>query len=610
MSATITTPTESPFASASTRSWLLLAAVLLLTFLAYSGTLRYQFVYDDGAQIVYNPAVQSWRFAPRFFVEHVWSSQPNAPASYYRPLFMLWCLINYTVFSLKPVWWHLSTLAAHLAATGAVYALSRRLLRDPIAAAIAALVFGLHPIHVESVAWVSGVADPLMTAFFVAAFLCYLNFREQRPRRAFWMAASLALYAFAVLTKEPGIVLPLIVFAYEWMFAQEFPRQPTPERESPTQKLRRATFATVPYLLVAFAYLAQRFFVIKGLGSTRFNLPAMALPLTWPSLLWFYAHKLLWPVNLSPFYDTPYVTRPDLPHFVLPLLGLISLGAIFALWLRSLSAPRDSTSGNPRPHSVALFALVWIVAPILPVLDIVSLEPREIAHDRYLYLPCVGLALLVAMAIRRLRFTSSQLFGQPAVQVIATLALVASLGLATVRQNVYWANDLLLFYRGVRIAPTSESATNNLANALLERGYYDEGIRMHRQILQRDPGYWMSHYNLGNAYTKLGQLDQAEAAMFRAAQINPGNPQLFMYLGMIQMKNRHLPDAEHNIREAIRIWPRGTGAHFVLGLVLTQEGKLAEAAQEFRRELALDSDQPRVQAELAAVEKRLADQNK
>src|SRR5437667_265360 len=89
----------------------------------------------------------------------------------------------------------------------------------------------------------------------------------------------------------------------------------------------------------------------------------------------------------------------------------------------------------------------------------------------------------------------------------------------------------------------------------------------------------------------------AQCAWRRAAKLSPGNPQLFLYLGMIQMKNNHLHEAELNIREAIRIWPRGAGAHYVLGVALEQEGKLADAAEEFRRELALDSDQPRVQAE-------------
>jgi tetratricopeptide (TPR) repeat protein len=616
-------PASEP-AAVRTRTWLLLAAVLVLTFLAYSGTLRYEFVYDDGAQIVYNPTVQAWRFASRLFTEHVWSSQPNAPAVYYRPLFMFWCLVNFSLFHWNPVGWHLTTVLAHLAATGAVFLLARRLLRDPLSATLAALVFGLHPVHVESVAWISGVADPLMTVFFIASFLCYVNFCEpanvspaaaQTPGiRWPWLAASFLLYALATLTKEPGIVLPLVVFAYEFLLGDQ---AHAPAADRWTNRLKRSLMWSAPYVVIAFLYLAQRLHVLKTFGHSRLQLPAIAIPLTWPSLLWFYAHKLAWPINLSPFYDTPYVTHVDMPHFIVPVLGLMGTAALFALWLRTRSrhslpaeASQSSADAGVNDIPVALFAMVWIIAPLLPVLDIVSLEPREIAHDRYLYLPVAGFAMLVAMAVRGLRISRAELFGKPAVQVLAAVAIVAALGVATVKQSVFWANDLLLFYRGMRIAPTSESATNNLANALMERGYYDEGVRMHEQILRADPTYWMSHYNLANYYTKVGRLNEAEAHMFRAAQLNPTNPQPFLYLGIINLKNNHLHEAELNVREAIRIWPQGQGAHYVLGVILGQEGRLPEAKEELLRELALDSHQPKVQAELASVEKRIADQHR
>src|SRR5438270_11967647 len=106
---------------------LLLAFVLLLTALVYLGTLRYQFVYDDGGQIVYNPLVQSWRFAPRFLVEHMWSNQVNVPPNYYRPMFLLWCLINYSIFGLREAGWHASTVLLHLLVTWLVWRLARRL---------------------------------------------------------------------------------------------------------------------------------------------------------------------------------------------------------------------------------------------------------------------------------------------------------------------------------------------------------------------------------------------------------------------------------------------------------------------------------------------------
>jgi protein O-mannosyl-transferase len=572
---------------------ILLAFVLLAAFLPYVGTLRYDWVYDDGGQIVYNPLVQSWRFAPRYLVEHMWSNQINVPPNYYRPMFLFWCLLNYSVFGLNPAWWHLSTLLLHLASTALVFRLAQRLLRDDFSATIAGLVFGLHPIHIESVAWISGVTDPLLAVFFFGGLLCYINFRD--GQRWYWLIASLALYFLAMGSKETGIVLPLVVLGYEWTLGDK------------SQRWRSTAVIVAVYGAVAALYLGLRFRAIGKLGNPVVGLPWQAFPLTWPLLLWFYVRKLFWPVSLSPFYNTPYVTRFDVQLFLVPLLALLAVMAVGWLLWRRLKDAEDSNGDAPSASRVALFALVLIIAPLLPVMDIVSLEPHEIAHDRYLYLPSAGFALLIAIAIRRIPAGARMLFGRPATQVAATLvlALTGAVGIAT--QSVYWANDLLLFYRAVRVAPGSISATNNLANALLERNYYDEGIRLHQQILQRDPNYWLSWYNLGNAYTKLGRLEEAQEHMYRAAQLNNTNPNLFLYLGLLQMKMGHLHESEANIREALRIWPTGLGAHNVLGMVLEKEGRIAEAAEEYRRELALDPDQPKVREQLAAAERRLRD---
>ncbi len=569
----------------------LLFAALALTALVYAGTLRFGFVYDDGAQIILNPVVQSWRFAPHYFTQHAWSNLVNAPATYYRPLFLLWCLVNFTLFGLQAWGWHLTTVLVHLAATALVFRLAQRLTGDAVTAGFAALIFGLHPIHIESVAWISGVTDPMLAVFFIPAFLCWLNDRERRPRRGAWLAAALVLFALAAASKETGIVLPLVIFAYEWLRARDAPW---------LRRLGRALVQAAPFVGVALLYLVQRSVVLQGITHPRIPLPGRVVPLTWPSLLWFYLRKLVWPLGLSPFYDRPYVFAPDWRLFWGPLLALAAVALLVTIAIRRLASGEQQRT----VRCGAAFALILLLAPLLPVMEILSLEPREIAHDRYLYLPSIGFALLVAMFIRRLRFGDAEFFRLPTAQFAAMAALTVACGAAVSLQSQYWANDILLFYRAVRIAPSSESATNNLANALLARGYYDEGIRLHQQLLQRDPRYWMSYYNLGTAFYQLHRLDEAERNLFEAAKLQPANPQLFVFLGLVQSKNGHLREAEANLREAIRIWPAGLGAHYLLGTLLAQEGRFPEAAVEFRAELALDPGQPKVKEELRKAESR------
>ena len=156
-----------------------IAAVLLLTFMAYFSTLGYEFVYDDQGQIVENSFIKSWSFAPQYFTKHVWSHiHTDQAGDSYRPVFLLWLLINRTLFGLSPFLWHFAVIAVHLLVTLLVYILARRLVKDELTAIMAALIFGLHPVHIEAVAWISGVTEPLLALFLISAFLFYMDWRE------------------------------------------------------------------------------------------------------------------------------------------------------------------------------------------------------------------------------------------------------------------------------------------------------------------------------------------------------------------------------------------------------------------------------------------------
>ena len=199
----------------------LLVLAISLTLLAFIGTLRFEFVYDDLSQIVSNPHVQSWQYVRSYFTEQVWGHlYPGQPGDYYRPLFLLWLLLNHSLFGLQPGGWHATALSLHLLTTGLEYLLAYRLTKDRMGAGMASLFFGLHPVHIEAVAWVSAVCEPLMAAPMLGSLLCYLKQRELGPprRRTLWQAASLGLFLIAVLCKETALVLPGIIAAYEWMF--------------------------------------------------------------------------------------------------------------------------------------------------------------------------------------------------------------------------------------------------------------------------------------------------------------------------------------------------------------------------------------------------------
>src|SRR5690349_17865714 len=144
-------------------AWWVIAMVFALTFAAYAPTLRYQFVHDDRGQIVENPAVHSWAAVPTYFTAQVWAGvMPEEVGNYYRPLFLMWLRINNVIFGNHAWGWHLTTVLAHILATLLVYLLACRLGVGREVSLAAALLFGLHPAHIEAVAWISGVTEPLL----------------------------------------------------------------------------------------------------------------------------------------------------------------------------------------------------------------------------------------------------------------------------------------------------------------------------------------------------------------------------------------------------------------------------------------------------------------
>ena len=205
-----------------------------------------------------------------------------------------------------------------------------------------------------------------------------------------------------------------------------------------------------PYAAVALAYMALRHYVLRGLGYPEAK-PWLDVAMTLPSFLWFYVRELLWPVGLSVFRDMPLVHTPGLTNFVLPLAGVAAaVGAL--LWASHRSRQ-------------AAFGAWWIaVLMVPPIAGIYAFIQEDLVHDRYLYLPSVGFAIVLAWAIRSIKSDGRELLGAPQVPVAITLVLGCALAAGTALQNVYWMNDLILYAHAVNAAPKNVIAINHLAN--------------------------------------------------------------------------------------------------------------------------------------------------
>jgi tetratricopeptide (TPR) repeat protein len=637
--------------ASSPPSWKGIAVVLLLTFAVYIPTLRYQFVHDDRGQIVDNPAVHSWRFVPTYFTAQVWAGvMPGELGNYFRPLFLLWLRINHAAFGNRAWGWHLTTLLAHVLTTLLAYLLALGLGVCGDAALVAALVFGLHPAHIEAVAWISGATEPLLGVLLIASFISYVRWRRTGRRNG--RLASVALFALALGEKETAMILPGLLLAYDWIFAGS---RTWPSTDAYSESMRTACHSEHseesrsapggstnqdqgeiprfarndglvqsssaalrriwPFVLVILLYLPARFYALKALSHAVTPLSKAQLALTWPSLICFWIRHLIWPVALSTFYDFPAVLHPTLRNFTFPLI----IDVCIAAGLLAVA----------RRGRIAAFSAAWLVLPLIPLLDLRVFVADDFAHDRYLYLPSVGFAILAGLGLKKLCAggprasradlkvgvtevvipgiwgRASRWLGMPGALLAASLCLAAVLGYGTVTQSSYFRDNLTFYAYNSFMAPHNLAAESNYGTILAERGMYVPALAKFNDVLGSDPSYWPATYNLGLTHYKMGHLPEAEKYFLEAIRINPHKADEHFYLGMTLLKSGRTDEAIVSARRAIALNPTGFAYHFGLGVMLEAQGDFAGALREFKEELAVNPGQQAAAVQIKEIEKHL-----
>ena len=568
-------------------AWWGIAVVLTLTFAVYAPTLRYQFVHDDRGQIVENPAVHSWRAVPTYFTAQVWAGvMPEELGNYYRPLFLLWLRINDVMFGNHAWGWHLTTVLAHVLVTLLVYLLVCGLGADRDVALLAALIFGLHPAHIEAVAWVSGVTEPLLGILLIGSFLCYLQWQREETRQ--WRLLSLILFALALLEKETGLILPVLLLAYEWILGQKSDPAPAFVAQPPSPPARGGGFLLWwgkalgklwPYFLLIALYVPARIYALKGFSHAVTPLSTAQLIFTWPALIWFWIRHLVWPAGLSTFYNLPAVIHPTFRNFLLPAILDLAVGLALFLCVRR--------------SRLAAFFTIWLVLPLLPVLNLRVFIADDFAHDRYLYLPSLGFAVLGAMLIKKVCMGPPRWRGLPASLLAAMVCLAAAMSYGTIAEGSYFRDNLTFYAHVLAKTPHNPYAESNYAILLAEGGQYGPALERFIDVVHYHPDYFNATYNLALTYYKLGKLPEAEQRFLEALRINPNKPDAYFYLGMTRFKSGRTAEAMDCLRRAIAIRPNGYAYHFALGIMLKSQGDLNGALREFKEELA---NNPGVQA--------------
>jgi tetratricopeptide (TPR) repeat protein len=453
---------------------LLVIAILFVTVLVFLPAARYSPVYDDHEQLEMNPRLTAWSHVPGYFTTHLWAHSPLQAPNYYRPLSLLFFRMEYALLGPPAARWHFASLAAHLGAIVCLFLLIQNLVGNFKGALVAGALFALHPIQTETVVWISSGPDILVTIFLVLSLYFY------RVRKGPISLISVLFAALAIFTKEVGIAAPALIFAYEWIHS----------------RFKNAVPAIFPYVVVALLYMAAR---INAIGSAASAIaPDMSLLstiLTIPKVLAIYALHLIWPARLSPSYEVAVEAR------VWPLL-LASAILLGLIWLLRRS------SANVR------FGAAWVAITLAPSLALGYLTRGDFTHDRYLYLPSLGLAIMAAVWSTRIQFTLRQR------ALAGALVLAFCFG---IRQYLpVWENDINLFTRAVEQAPHNPYVKNNLADAYLKANRPAEAFPLLQQAIELKPGYGLLYYNMARYYRMIGNYEESERYFTISDRLFPG----------------------------------------------------------------------------------------
>ena len=500
-------------------------------------------------------------------------------ASNWHPVTWLSLMLDAELFGKGPVGPHLTNLLLHAANTVLLFLLLRRLTAAEWRSALVAALFALHPLHVESVAWVTERKD-VLSAFFGLLSLCtYVRFvgesKVLSPKSTVFFMLSLLFFALGLMSKPVLVTLPLVMLLLDWW----------PLRR--VTDVARLVAEKIPFIALS-AFSCTVTFVVQQKGGAVAALTGYSLPERIENAFVSYARylsKMFWPATLA----TPYPHPGHWPLWlVLLATALFAALCIAAVWW-----------GQKFPF--APVGWFWFVGMLVPVIGLVQVGDQSMA-DRYTYLPLIGVFIVlvwgVGEACVRWRVPKQ------AVIVLATIVLAAC-ALRTRDQLGCWQNSGTLFSHALAVTKDNYVAENNLGTWLSGRGRIAEAMDCYRQSLKIKPGNADALYNLGNAFARLRDWDNAIVDYRRALEITPDQADILDNLGFALVAKQQFAEAIANFNAALKLNPDSASAHNNLATVLFIQHRFDEAGQHYREALRLTPDNPQIYANLGDTLVRL-----
>lgn len=547
---------------------LLLAALLAAaTWVVLAPVVDCDFVnVDDPAYVVENLRAQrgldldglAWAFDPATRVSANW-----------HPLTLLSHMLDAELYGLDPRGHHRSSLLLHVANTALLFWVLCSMTGSLLRSAVVAAVFGIHPLHVESVAWVSERKDVLSTCFGLLTVAAYVRFARTSSGKAY--AAAFASYACSLMAKPMLVTLPFVLLLLDWWPLGRLPLETAGASERAVW--RRRVVEKLPLLVLALGFGAIALLVQQSEGAVASmdRVPLAARIQNAAVAYATYLAKTVWPSDLAAFYPHPGV---NLPAWKVVLAALMLLGGTAV----ALGAWR-------RLPAVGV-GWLWYLGTLLPVIGLVQVGAQGMA-DRYTYVPMIGVAIAATWGGARLAAT----WRVPRLATAAAVALwLIPLAVTARLQIAHWRDSVALFERALAVSGGHHIIHDFLGRAYAAEGRADEAIHQYELAVELEPRNVEARENLGAALIAAGRSEEATRQLREVLRLAPQRPLAAVNLGAALERLGRSAEALSVYRKAIAVNPENEKAHHNLALLLSRLGRYEESLPHYRKVIELRPD--------------------
>jgi len=547
-----------------------LVCVLLVavTLVVYWPVQDYDFiVLDDNLYIYENRYIQNG-----FSFDSLKWAFINTIAGMWIPVTWISFMVDSQLWGLSPGGLHIVNLFFHLANIAFLFFLLEKLTGDFWPSAFVATLFALHPIHVESVAWITERKDVLSAFFFFLTIGGYSRYVNQPGVIRYFI--TFLFFAMGLMAKPMLVTLPFVLLLLDYWPLERFKFGQIihHSNRSKTYHFFYLVFEKIPFLIFTVLVSVLTYLGTKGVGGIA-SLESLPVDVRVTNALAYYLKyigKLLYPANLSVLYPHPNTASW---FSIVGTSGLL-LGMTWVFIRKA------------RTYPFSIVGWLWYLGMLFPVIGLVHAGTQGMA-DRFAYLPFIGLYIAIAWSVPALSAGLSH--RKTGIAVLS--AIVLSIFITTTWHQVHlWENSISLFRHTLKHTDNNYLIHNNLGTVLQEQGNIDDAIKHYREALRIQKDYVSAYDNLGMALLEQGNIDEAIEHFQEALRIEPDFEKAHNSLGIALQKQGNIGDAIEHYREALRIKPDYVKAHNNLGITLQKQGNIDEAIEHFQEALRIEPD--------------------